>query len=218
MSVSGSRNLDITLETGMAWESIYLFHEEFADELGVETDQEAMVGGAGSGEPSTVMVVDSATVSIGTGEFADQTAVISKSSITQSFPSDGVLGGMILNAHAVEIDFDSLMIRLYDTTDVVVDTSWYALDITLKKGIPWIDAEVSVAGESPVEVALYMDIAGGEALELLVRPDMKFTLPDNLGEEKYLGSGLSGDIYGRVGRVGRIALLKIGPFGETDPN
>lgn len=159
------------------------------------------------------MVVDSTTVSIGTGVFANQTAVISKSSITQSFPSDGVLGGMILNPHVVEIDFDSLMMRLYDTTDVVVDTSWSALDITLKEGIPWIDAEVSVADEPPVEVALYMDIAGGEALELLVRSDMKFNLPDNLGEERYLGSGLSGDIYGRVGRI---ALLKIGPFELHD--
>ena len=213
VSVNGSHRLRVTLDSGMAWEGIYLFHKEFADTLGIETAQEAQVGGAGSGGPSTVMVVDSIMISMGTADFPNRTAVISKSDITQTFPTDGVLGGVLLNTHVVRVDFDERMIHLYDTTDVVVDTSWYTVDMTLKKGIPWIDAEVAIADEPPTKVDLYMDIAGGEALELLVRPDMKFTMPDGLTEVKYLGTGLSGDIYGRVGEI---CMLRIGPFDLRD--
>ena len=213
VSVNGSHKLRVTLDSGMAWEGIYLFHKEFADTLGIGVAEEAQVGGAGSGDPSTVMVVDSTVISTGTVDFPDRVTVISKSDITQAFPTDGVIGGILLNNHTVQIDFDRRMIHLYDTTDVTVDTSWYAVDMTLKKGIPWIDAEVAIADEPPSKVALYMDIAGGEALELLVRPEMKFALPDSLTKDKYLGTGLSGDIYGKVGKI---RMLRIGPFDLGD--
>jgi hypothetical protein len=57
-----------------------------------------------------------------------------------------------------------------------------------------------------------MDIASGDALELLVRDVTKFTDPENLKNE-YLGTGLSGDIHG--GR-GRAHMFKIGPYELYD--
>jgi hypothetical protein len=212
VSIKGSRPLDIILDTGMAWPGIYLFHKEIIDEIGVEAGFEARVPGAGGGEASTAIVVDSVRASMGEAEFPEQRVIISNSDLTQRFPTEGVIGGTVLNTYVFGIDFDSRMVHLYDTTGVTVDTSWYAADITLKKGIPWIPAEITVAGGPSVPVLLYLDSAAGEALELLVRPEMAFALPESLKEE-YLGTGLSGDV---CGKVGSIDLLTIGPFRLFD--
>jgi len=59
---------------------------------------------------------------------------------------------------------------------------------------------VDVIGEGSVPVECYIDFASGEAVELLVRDDAKFPIPEDL-EVAYLGMGLSGDVHGGVGRV-----------------
>ena len=56
-----------------------------------------------------------------------------------------------------------------------------------------------------IPVTLYIDLASGEALELLVGPGQRFALPDSL-EEDHLGTGLSGDIHGHRGRSQRLRL------------
>jgi hypothetical protein len=70
-----------------------------------------------------------------------------------------------------------------------------------------------VAGEAPIPVSLYIDLASSESLELLIRPGMKFELPAELSEERYAGTGLSGDVHARLGRVARLVL---GPFEQRD--
>jgi hypothetical protein len=77
---------------------------------------------------------------------------------------------------------------------------WQRVPITLKKDIPFIDGHVSINGEDPIPVILYIDSAAGGALEFMVSDTMKFPLSESM-EEQYLGTGLSGDIHGSVGRI-----------------
>jgi hypothetical protein len=78
--------------------------------------------------------------------------------------------------------------------------------------IPWIDASIVVNDEAPVQLSTYIDYASSDAIELLERPKMKFRLPDDT-EDAHLGTGLSGDIYGKRGRI---AKLIIGPYVLKD--
>jgi hypothetical protein len=71
--------------------------------------------------------------------------------------------------------------------------------------IPWIEGTVDVRGDGDIPVSLYIDLASGEALEILVRDGMKVPVPETL-EDAYLGAGLSGDIHEQVGRVAAISL------------
>ena len=82
----------------------------------------------------------------------------------------------------------------------------------LRNKIPFLDASVSIIGDKEIDVSIYIDLASSEALELLVKPEMKFALPGNL-KSKYLGKGLDGHILGQFGRV---ASLKIGSFMLRD--
>jgi hypothetical protein len=56
-----------------------------------------------------------------------------------------------------------------------------------------------------VRLAAYIDFASGEALELLTRDANQFTLPEAT-KQKYLGRGLSGDIYGQEGTISWMRL------------
>lgn len=71
---------------------------------------------------------------------------------------------------------------------------------------------VAVNDEQPVELSMYIDFASGDTVELLEKSDMKFSLPEKT-EKAYLGTGLSGDIYGKKGRISK---LIIGPYELDD--
>jgi hypothetical protein len=213
VTVNNSPGLDVILDTGMRSRGIYLFHSGHGDHLDPDRLQEVRVGGAGSGEASTAMMADSMTIHADDFSFTNQMVIVSQSGTTQDFPTDGIIGYTLFGEYVVEIDYDDLVIRLYDPEGFSADSTWHRIPIELQKMIPFLEARVSVAGEPPVPIRVYIDLAAGEALEVLVGPSMKLSLPDTLTERKYLGTGLSGDIYGRVGRVER---LEIGPFALTD--
>ena len=69
-------------------------------------------------------------------------------------------------------------------------------------------AAVSIDGGDEVPVSLYIDLASGEAIEMLIQDGMLYELPAGL-EEVYLGRGLSGDINGYKGRI---SSFRLGPY------
>lgn len=206
--VAGSRELKIILDTGMPFDGLYLFKKELADECQLTAVRDVRVPGAGDGEASHAVQVDSVNLTIEDLTFTNRMVVISQSANTQSFPTDGVLGWTLFGNYVVAIDYDSLIITLYDTLSIAADSTWEVIDIELKNNIPFFQASLAVGDETPTPVTLYLDLASGDALEMLVTPDQKFDLPEGL-KVKHLGTGLSGDIFGHVGRV---ALLRLGPF------
>ncbi|MFH1679392.1 MAG: aspartyl protease family protein [Candidatus Eisenbacteria bacterium] len=210
--IGGAEPLDVILDTGMGFDGVYLFHRELIERIGGEEFIEVRVPGAGSGEASTALMADSATISCGDVVFENQRVIVSTSGATQGFPTDGVIGWTLLGHHAVEIDYDEERVTLHEPGGWSPDSSWERLDLTLTKNIPWILAAVAVEDAEPVSSDVYIDLAAGEAIEILVRPEMKFPVPVGL-EEKYVGTGLSGDIHGGIGRVARI---RIGSFELRD--
>jgi hypothetical protein len=209
--VEGSDPLAVTLDTGMPIDGVYLFHREFAARLEGFGGMEVRVGGAGSGEASRATLFDSVTIEVGEVVFPTRRIVVSNSPTTQGFPTDGVIGSTLFAGHAVEFDYDASVVRLRDPS-FLPDSTWIPVPLSIRKNdIPFLEAVISVDGEEDVRADLYIDLASGEALELLIRPDMKFPVPDV--EERYSGTGLSGDVHARPGRVLR---LSIGPFTLHD--
>jgi len=205
VSVEGSETLGVTLDTGMPIEGIYVFRSGFAAYMH-RTPQWAQVGGAGDGEASRVQVFDSTTVYVGEVPLTDQLVLVSFSPVTQDFPRGGVIGKSLLGHYAVEIDYDAMMVRLHPPGWSAPDSSWEVIELELgKNDIPFLEVFISVAEEETVPARVYIDLASEEALEILTRPDMKFPVPED-SEERYIGSGLSGDIHGRLGSVSRLQL------------
>lgn len=212
VKVGESGPLEVLLDTGMTFDGIFLFHRVAAEALGGVEFKEVLVPGAGSGEGSRSIMADSISLRCGDALFPNQLAVISQSETTQGFPSDGVIGNTILGHHVVELDYDDRIMRLYDPGSYEAPASYERIAVTLQQGIPFLNGSVSVDGSDETAIRVYIDLASGDALELLVREQARFTVPEGLAEV-YLGTGLSGDIRGGVGRV---AWLRIGSFELHD--
>jgi hypothetical protein len=212
VQAGGSRPLRLILDTGMPMDGAYLFHKELGDEIALEDAIEVFIPGAGGGEPSKGIMAESVPMSAGDVVFGRQRVIVSLSDHTQDFPTDGVIGWSLFGHYAVELDYDNMLITLHPPGTFAPDASWHAIPMKLKKSIPWITASVDVLGEGSVPIECYIDFASGEAVELLVRSDAVFPIPENL-EKTYLGTGLSGDIHGGVGRA---ASFTIGPYTLFD--
>jgi hypothetical protein len=213
LRVNDSRVLKVILDTGMPSQGALLFDPDLADEIDLTGARRYEIRGAGQGETSYALRVEDMTLFLGKIDFPHQFLMILQNDTMRGFPTDGVVGNILFGSSAVKIDYDNRVITLLDGIDIDADSEWQAIDLKLNQnGIPFVDAVVSVLGDDSVGVNLYIDSASSEALELLIRPEMKFPLPPQL-EDRYLGRGLSGDIYGKFGYVKK---FKIGSFTLRD--
>ena len=212
VTVGRSRQLHVILDTGMAYEGLLLY-KDLSAELDLGNTVDIQIGGAGAGKPSTGIMADSVSFHVGTHELTNQRIIVLRDSPLSGFPNDGVTGYSLFGRHAVEIDYSRETIRLHRPRSVPPDSSWVAIPLRLASNqIPWLDASVSITGRDSVPLAVYVDLASSDTIELLIRDGMKFQLPQDTREAS-LGTGLSGDIHGRVGTIASLAL---GPFVLRD--
>ena len=68
-----------------------------------------------------------------------------------------------------------------------------------------MDAKIVIENEEPVSISCYIDYASAEAIELLLKTGQKYSIPKET-KEVYLGRGISGDIYGKKGKITKVIL------------
>lgn len=206
VKVGGSRQLKIILDSGMGWDGLLIYNPVLKDMLELNNPFSADLGGAGQGNPQPALVADSLSFFIGDAELDNQRIIVLQSDHFKGFPSDGVTGFSLLGHFAVEVNYDDSTITLHDPEKFVADNSWDVVPVYFKNNsIPWLDIKIKIAGEEPLPVSCYIDYASSESIELLIKEDQKFILPEET-KEVYLGRGLSGDIYGKKGIVSKIIL------------
>jgi hypothetical protein len=202
----GSRRLRLILDTGYASDGILIFNRDKIDPDALGPSVAATVPGAGSGTGSNALVFERVRFEVGEIAFTNQRAIVLADNPFKGFPTDGVIGYSLFGHYAVELDYDRSVMRLHDPDSFVAQPGWEALPIYFKNNrIPWLGITIATQDEQPVRLTSYIDFASGEALELLTRDANKFTLP-TATKEKYLGRGLSGDIYGQEGTISRMRL------------
>ncbi len=200
---------DILLDTGFAFEGLMIYNPDYKDSLDLTDAMEVKIGGAGSGEASIALMVDSAAFSLDDITMRNQRLLVLQGDLYKGFPSNGIIGYSIFGHYITEFNYDNNTMTLHDSYKFEIEDSWTLIPIYFKNNkIPWIDAAVVIEDEEPISISTYIDYAAGDAIVLLEKPDMKFQVPENLAEI-HLGRGLSGDIYGKTGSISK---LVIGPY------
>jgi hypothetical protein len=204
---------NILLDTGFAFDGLMIYNPAYKDSLDLSNSFEANIGGAGSGDPARAAVVDSASFGLGDQQMTDQRLLVLLTDTYKGFPSNGIIGYSIFGHYITEFNYDNNTMTLHHGDEVTPDDSWTLVPIYFKNNqIPWLEAAVVIEDEAPVPLSVYIDYASSDAIEMLERPDMNDRLPEET-EEVHLGRGLSGDIYGKKGKI---AKLIIGPYELTD--
>lgn len=213
VNIGNSRTFNLILDSGFGFEGIILFKGELLDSIELFNRIQVQIPGAGDGPPSTAIMSDSMTFYSGTCEFKNQRVIILQNSKFSGSASDGAIGYSYFGNYKVEVDYDNNIITLYDRDDAIDETGYETIPLTFdNNNKPHLNIFVSIAGEEPVMLDVYIDYAASLSLELTVKEGMKFKLPDNY-EAEYNGYGLSGDI---IGKTARIAKYTIGKFEFRD--
>ena len=185
---------DILLDTGFAFDGLMIYNPDYNDSLQLPNAMQVKIPGAGGGEPSIALMLDSANFNIGNLELTNQRLLLLQSDTYKGFPTNGIIGYSLFGHYATEINYDDNVLRLHEFDQFNPDKDWISIPLYFKENkIPWIDISVVIDREDPVTLSTYIDFAAAENIELLEKENMKFKLPENL-EDKYLGRGLSGDI------------------------
>jgi hypothetical protein len=209
VKVGDSRELKIILDSGMGWDGLLIMNPGLKDSIKLINPREANLGGAGSGNPQPAFFSDSMSFIINKTEFKNQRIVVLTSDHYKGIRNDGVTGYSLFGHYLIEIDYDNMTISLFPPGQKTIDYAWTEIPVTFnERNIPCIDVKVSIEGETPVTLYCYIDYASSESIELLIKPDQKYSLPE-VTEEYYLGRGLSGDIYGKRGKISKVV---IGPY------
>jgi len=213
VTIGNSRTLSIILDTGMILDGLLIYNPSLIDSISLPEAIPVRVPGAGGGPPSEGFMTDSAAYSIDTTVLTNQRIIMLSSGPLSGFNSDGVLGHSIFGHFRVSLNYDHNLLRLFPPDSIQVDSTWVSIPLYFKSNtIPWMDIMVAIDDQDPVPISVYIDLASGDAIELLDKPGMKYKLPE-VTKEAYLGTGLSGDIYGHRGVVSEV---RIGPFTLTD--
>lgn len=206
VTIEGVGPLEILFDSGMSFDGLIIYNPDLKDSIKLNKEIKVKIPGAGGDEPSTALMDDSASFFVGGVKFKNQKVLILQNDIYKGFPTDGIIGYSILGHYATEIDYDKNVINIYDPQKIKPDNSWQKIPMYFKNNtIPWIDVSISVKGEDPIKISTYIDFAAGDAIVLLKKQEMKFSLPDNM-DAAYIGRGLSGDIYGEKGKIWKIII------------
>lgn len=122
--------------------------------------------------------------------------------------ANGVLGSELFNRFIVEVNYEKETIRLYEPGSFKAPKGFKKIDIEVRDLRPFIQIDLKQKGQKKTKVNLLIDTGASSALFLDAQKNEDVVVPeDNI--EHTLGSGLTGSI---VGKVGRIRKIKVGKF------
>ena len=185
-----------------------IYNPDYKDSVDLTNTIEVRLGGAGDGEAQMALMIDSANFHLDNIKMTNQRIIILQSDMYKDFPSNGIIGYSIFGHYVTEFNYDNNTMVLYDRDKMKIDSSWQEIPVYFKNNnIPWIDAQVIIENEKPISISVYIDYAAADAIVLLEKPDMKYSLPKET-EDVYIGRGLSGDIYGKSGKISKLIIGK----------
>lgn len=119
----------------------------------------------------------------------------------------GVLGSEIFNRFIVEVNYEKESIRLYEPSSFKVPKGFKKVDIEVRDLRPFINVKIKQKGQPATRVNLLIDTGASSALFLDAQNNDNLVVPER-SIEHTVGSGLTGNIFGKVGRVQNVKLGK----------
>ena len=123
----------------------------------------------------------------------------------------GLLGFDVFDSFVVEVDYKSEKLILYDRKHYLARRRDKALkkfqstEIEITRRKPFLKAKVTDEYNQVFDTRLLIDCGASHAISLFKSSDKRLQIPDR-SIYSYIGVGLSGDIYGHIGRANQFEL------------
>ncbi|MBA4407966.1 MAG: aspartyl protease family protein [Bacteroidota bacterium] len=218
VTINNSDTLNFILDTGVR--NPIITELPFVNKLNLNFLQPINIKGLGEGEQLTAYKSANNTINIEGLVAYDQEVqmVISENfqiSHILGIPVHGLIGFNLFKDYVVKIDYTEHKLTLIKPEffaykererDIV-------LPLSFEQNKPFVRTSIVTDKNEEVPVKLLVDTGASDALWLSTNSDNRISLPEN-HIETFLGRGLSGDLYGKKGRIGGIW---VGPLVLYEP-
>jgi hypothetical protein len=214
--VNKSRPLSFVLDTGA---TAAIIRMDVAKELGLSLHGTANIGGAGPGTQSGRQVQNATWSLVGLDAYTEPVRLALPLPVLSSALGrdvHGIIGGEFIKQFVLELDYQARTLRLHNRETFVYSGQGETLRLEFESnGHPVLTATLTSSGGQAFEQRFVLDIGSGMAL-ILHSP---FVVQQNLlGPQsktiRAIGAGAGGRT---VGRMGRVAALRIGRFTIDNP-
>lgn len=218
VAINNSDTLNFILDTGVRHPIITEL--PFVNKLNLNFLQPINVKGLGEGEQLTAYRSGNNTINIhGLVAYDQEIHMIINENFQIShilgIPVHGLIGFNLFKDYVVKIDYSNNKITLvkpenYTYREKARDI---VLPLIMEQDKPFVRTSIVTDKNEDVPVKLLVDTGASDALWLSTNSDSRISLPEN-NFETFLGRGLSGDLYGKKGRIGAIW---VGPLVLYEP-
>lgn len=126
------------------------------------------------------------------------------------YPVHGILGYDIFNHFVVEINYDRNFLVFHDPLQYKYKKqkrNETRLPLYISKSKTYINVEIVQNDGNKIKTKLLLDTGASHSLWLNIQSHPLLKIPEKT-IRNYLGSGLNGDIYGRIGRLQQLQIGK----------
>ena len=216
VKVNDSRPLSFVFDTG---DKVGIIDIERARELGLDLQGQVRIGGAGS-ETLRGAHVRGATWRLqGLDGFSQPVALaipLGRLAARFGHDFDGIIGSDFIKQFVVEVDYKKSILRLHNKESFVYSGKGETVPMQLNAaGHPIIEAEVTPHSGAPVKGKFVLDLGSSAALALHSPLVKEHRLLESHKTIRAIGTGGAGGES--LGRIGRVAELKIGNFKIAAP-
>lgn len=218
VAINNSDTLNFILDTGVRYPIITEL--PFVNKLNLNFLQPINVKGLGEGEQLTAYRSGNNTINIdGLVAFDQEIHMIINENFQIShilgIPVHGLIGFNLFKDYVVKIDYPAHEITLIKPEFFTYKEKErdIVLPLVFEQNKPFVKTSIVTDKNEDVPVKLLVDTGASDAIWLSTNSDNRISLPEN-HIETFLGRGLSGDLYGKKGRIGAIW---VGPLVLYEP-
>jgi hypothetical protein len=191
--MNDTMKLRLILDTGTR--SLLLYGKKFRSLQNIRRDKQVKVTGWGS--PNGVNAFLSFPNKVSLGEIRGEAvgvAIVDRNRVLPDMPGvDGIIGYELFARFAVEINYRTRTIHLYDRLPAGHTELFTALPLEVNKARPQVESEIIMSDNKSVKVKLLIDT--GSSLGLVVFSSSCEKFPSS-SELKPVGRGLNGNVFG----------------------
>ena len=218
VAINNSDTLNFILDTGVRYPIITEL--PFVNKLNLNYLQPISVKGLGEGEQLTAYRSGNNTINLdGLVAYNQEIHMVINENFQIShilgMPVHGLIGFNLFKDYVVKIDYSEHKITLLkpEYFDYKERERDIVLPLSFEQGKPFVTTSIVTDKNDEVPVKLLVDTGASDAIWLSTNSDNRIALPEN-HIETFLGRGLSGDLYGKKGRIGAIW---VGPLVLYEP-
>jgi membrane-associated protease RseP (regulator of RpoE activity) len=215
--INNSRPLSFVFDTG---DKVCVVDTEVAQELGLKTEGQLRVGGAGANTLAASYVKDATWTLPGLEGFSQPVGLtfsLGRMAARFGHDFDGIIGSDFIRQFVIEVDYQNRVLKLYDKEKFSYSGAGESIPIQLnQQGHPIIEGEVTPVSGEPIKGKFVLDLGSGGSLVLMSPIVADHNLLGN-GAKTIRALGVGGAGGQSIGQIGRVKSLQLGKFAITNP-